>query len=239
MSALLSVFQRLARGADGRGLTLDPAMSTLDVLTILWRTGWNFMRGCRLRAFASHSAGPVLVAKGAQVSHARRLTLGHWVKIEDYAEVHCLSSGGVQLGDRVTIGRGASIRPSSYYGGELGSGLSVGAGSSIGAYSWIGASGQVDIGSNVLLGPRVVVIPENHRFSSVTETIRSQGVERAAVTIEDDCWLGANAVVLSGVRIGRGSIVASGAVVTRDVEPFSIVGGVPARLIRTRLEEAA
>ena len=57
--------------------------------------------------------------------------------------------------------------------------------------------------------------------------------------IEDDCWIGAGAVILAGARIGRGSIVAAGAVVARDVAPFSIVGGVPAQLIKSRNEAEA
>ena len=132
------------------------------------------------------------------------------------------------------MGRGASIRPSSYYGGELGEGLTIGSGTAIGAFAWIGASGTVRIGKDVLLGPRVVILPENHRFDDVSRTIKSQGVQRAGVTIEDDCWIGANVTILAGVTIRSGSIVAAGAVVRSDVEPGTVVGGVPARALKQR-----
>jgi acetyltransferase-like isoleucine patch superfamily enzyme len=86
-----------------------------------------------------------------------------------------------------------------------------------------------------MMGPRVNLLAENHNFSRVDIAIKAQGVTRAGIVIEHDCWLGANCSILAGVRIGQGSIVATGAVVTRDVPPYSIVGGVPARIIKSRL----
>ena len=62
-----------------------------------------------------------------------------------------------------------------------------------------------------------------------------QGVTRSFVKIENDCWIAANSIILAGVTVGRGSIVAAGSVVTKDVPPFSIVGGNPAKIIKSRL----
>ena len=128
----------------------------------------------------------------------------------------------------------ASVRPSGYYGTDLGHGLRVGEGSSIGAFAWIGASGPVRLGKQVMLGPRVVILPENHIYEDLQRPIQEQGVERLGVTIEDDCWIGADAKILAGVHIARGAIVAAGAVVTKDVAAGHIVGGVPARTLRVR-----
>jgi acetyltransferase-like isoleucine patch superfamily enzyme len=118
---------------------------------------------------------------------------------------------------------------------DPGEGIEIGRGTAIGAYCWIGASGRVRIGRDVLLGPRVVMIPENHNFEDTQASIKSQGVTRQGIEIDDDCWIGANVTILAGVHIGRGSIVAAGAVVRKDVAPYSIVGGVPARLLRSRV----
>ncbi|MCP3920741.1 MAG: acyltransferase [bacterium] len=211
-----------------------PALREGEALAILLRTGCAWLRGCLLRPRLASCAGLLFVGRGARISEPGRLKVGRGVKIEELSEVQCLADRGVTLGDGVTIGRGASIRPSSYYGHDLGDGLAVGAGSAIGAYCWIGASGFVSIGARVLLGPRVVMIAENHAFGDVARPIKDQGVERAGIVIEDDCWLGAGATILAGVTVGRGSIVAAGAVVTRDVAPRSIVGGVPARVLRER-----
>ena len=65
-------------------------------------------------------------------------------------------------------------------------------------------------------------------------SIKEQGVKREFVKIEDDCWIAANTVILAGVTIGRGSVIAAGSVVTKDVPPYSIVGGVPANVIKSR-----
>ena len=107
--------------------------------------------------------------------------------------------------------------------------------SNLGAWAYVGCSGFISIGSNVLMGPRVSLLAEDHNAASTDEPIKAQGVTRLPITIEDDVWLGAGVTVVGGVTIGRGSIVAAGSVVTRDVEPFSVVAGVPAALVRSRL----
>lgn len=219
-------------GTDGE--PLGRAMSDWDAFGVLVRVSMGLIRGLPVRLGARHSKGLLLVGKGVTVTGSQHLTLGRGVKIEDFAEVQCRSQRGVVLGDGVTIGRNVSIRPSSYYGHEAGEGLTIGAGSCVGALSWIGASGHVVIGVDVMLGPRVTILPENHVFDRLDVPIKAQGVLRRRVVIEDDCWIGAGATILSGVRVGRGSIVAAGAVVARDVAPRSIVGGVPARVLNYR-----
>ncbi len=219
-------------GTDGK--PLDRPLSDMDALEVLMRVTFGVLRGLPVRFGARHCKGRLLVGKGVNVTGSRHLTLGQNVKIEDFAEIQCRSHRGIVLGDGVTVGRNASIRPSSYYGHEAGEGLTVGAGSCIGALSWIGASGHVAIGVDVMIGPRVTIPPENHVFRSLVESMKSQGVIRRRIVIEDDCWIGAGATILAGVRVGRGSIVAAGAVVARDVPPRSIVGGIPARVIKYR-----
>lgn len=93
--------------------------------------------------------------------------------------------------------------------------------------------GPVTIGSHVNLAQGITVTALNHNFSDTTLRIDEQGVSTKAVTIADDVWVGANAVILPGVTVGRHSVVAAGAVVTKDVPPFSVVGGVPAKILTT------
>ncbi len=220
--------------ARATGSAVESPLAEGEAFAILARIAAGLARGAWLRLFCHESRGPVLVGRRVHVTSARCLTLGSGVKLEDLAEIQCRSHRGIALGDGVTIGRGASVRPSSYYGHDMGEGLSVGAGTAIGALSWIGASGFVEIGTNVLIGPRVTILPENHLFEDTSVPIKKQGVAREGIVIEDDCWIGAGATLLAGVRVGRGSIVAAGAVVNRSVAPGSIVGGVPARVIGTR-----
>jgi len=89
-------------------------------------------------------------------------------------------------------------------------------------------------GDNVICGPRVSFHAENHVYTDPNTPIRLQGVTRRGIVVEADCWIGAGSMILDGVRIGRGTVVAAGAVVTRDVPPYSVVAGVPARVIKSR-----
>ena len=92
--------------------------------------------------------------------------------------------------------------------------------------------GPVTIGSNVNLAQGITVTALNHNFSETNKRIDEQGISTNAVTIDDDVWIGANAVILPGVKIGNHCVVAAGAVVTKDVPPHSLVAGVPAKVIK-------
>lgn len=92
--------------------------------------------------------------------------------------------------------------------------------------------GPVTIGNHVNLAQGITVTALNHNFENVELRIDEQGVSTNPVTIADDVWIGANAVVLPGVSIGSHSVVAAGAVVTKDVPAHSLVAGVPAKIIR-------
>ena len=106
----------------------------------------------------------------------------------------------------------------------------------IGDYTRIGLHntiiGPVTIGNHVNLAQGITVTALNHNFEDSNKRIDEQGVSTNPVTIEDDIWIGANAVILPGVTIGHHSVVAAGAVVTKDVPPHSLVAGVPAKVIK-------
>ena len=92
--------------------------------------------------------------------------------------------------------------------------------------------GPVEIGSHVNLAQGITVTALNHNFDDTEKRIDEQGVSTNPVTIKDDVWVGANAVILPGVTIGNHCVVAAGAVVTKDVPPHSLVAGVPAKVIK-------
>lgn len=109
----------------------------------------------------------------------------------------------------------------------------------IGDYSGIGLNcrlqGPVHIGKFVMMGPEVLIYTKNHEVEDIEKPMIFQGETAAQlVIIGDDVWIGARAIVLPGVHIGQGAVIAAGAVVTRNVEPYTIVGGVPAKLIKNR-----
>lgn len=130
------------------------------------------------------------------------------------------------------------VHPTTYLakGSKLHPSLIVGAHGYIGPQATIPAG--VKIGKYVMIGPELLVTGSDHCFqTSGTAVIFSGRPERRDLVIEDDVWIGARVIIMQGVRIGRGAIVAAGAVVTRDVEPYTLVGGVPAKPIKKRFTE--
>ncbi|MBW2561916.1 MAG: acyltransferase [Deltaproteobacteria bacterium] len=95
-------------------------------------------------------------------------------------------------------------------------------------------SGCIEIGNAVIIGPNVVIRASSHQFADCSRPISDQGHTPGRIVVCDDVWIGANAVLLPNVTIGCGAIVAAGAVVTKDVEEYAIVAGVPAKRIGTR-----
>jgi acetyltransferase-like isoleucine patch superfamily enzyme len=92
--------------------------------------------------------------------------------------------------------------------------------------------GPVTIGSHVNLAQGITITALNHNFDDSEKRIDQQGISTKEVVLEDDIWVGANAVILPGVTIGKHAVVAAGAIVTKDVPPHSLVAGVPAKVIR-------
>lgn len=99
------------------------------------------------------------------------------------------------------------------------------------------AWGEIQIGDDVLIGPGAVLHSGDHEMRDPDVPVRLQGIRPGRIVVEDDVWIGAHAVILRDVRLGRGCVVAAGAVVAHDVPAYAIVGGVPARVIGTRRRE--
>ncbi len=111
----------------------------------------------------------------------------------------------------------------------------------IGDYSGFGPNAAIGkhthIGRHVMMGPNVTILTRNHKFDDLDIPMRLQDYQDyEPVVIEDDVWIGRQAIILPGCRIGKGSIIGSGAVVTQNVPPYAIVGGVPAKVIKSRLD---
>jgi maltose O-acetyltransferase len=135
-----------------------------------------------------------------------------------------------------SMGRNVTIERGAYFG--WGNELSIGDDSGLGVNCL--CVGPITIGRDVMMGPDVIVLTVNHETSDVTRPMRGQGSRpNRPVVIEDDVWIGTRAIILPGVTVHRGAIVGAGAVVTKDVPPFAVVGGNPARVIKYRNGQAA
>ena len=129
-------------------------------------------------------------------------------------------------------GKNVNIEHGAFFGG--GREIEVGNNSAIGLNARI--SGPLSIGDDVMMGPNVSIYTQNHETENIYKPMRLQTAPKEKVTIGNDCWIGANAVILPGVTIGNGVIVGAGAVVTHDVPNYAVVGGVPAKVIKIREE---
>jgi acetyltransferase-like isoleucine patch superfamily enzyme len=207
--------------------------TTYTLFGELFVRGWMAMRGMMWRWRFRRVSGMTFIGQRVRIRAPGSLSLGRSVTLHDEVRIDALSRQGIVLGDNVTIREGCIIESTGVmrFPGE---GLSIGDDTGISQYCFIGARGFVRIGNNVQFGPRVTIYAENHNFDDVSRPIREQGVRREGITIEDDCWLGTGCIILDGVVVGRGSVIAAGCVVTKNVPPDSIVAGVPGRVIRTR-----
>jgi acetyltransferase-like isoleucine patch superfamily enzyme len=112
--------------------------------------------------------------------------------------------------------------------------LSLGANVFFNRGVFVTARAPISIGDNTSVGSYTIINSGDHRYQDRTTPVRTQGHELRPIVIEEDVWIGSHAVILKGVRLGRGCVVAAGAVVAADVPPFTVVGGVPARPIAMR-----
>ena len=178
--------------------------------------------------------GNAVTRWGRMLAYGLYYFLGRWLP-RSYAP-------GGSWGARIR--RAAARRMLDYAGPDINveSGASFGSGRGVrlGARSGIGVNaeimGSVVIGDDVMMGPGCTLISRDHVFDDVTRPMNTQGLgEDRPIHIDDDVWIGAGVTITAGVHVGRGSILAAGSVVTRDVPVFSVVGGVPARVLRSRL----
>lgn len=128
-----------------------------------------------------------------------------------------------------SLGRNSVVESYSCINNAVGDVL-IGSNTRIGIHNTI--IGPVTIGDNVNLAQGITVTALNHNFEDTSKRIDEQGISTKPVEIKDDVWIGANAVILPGVTIGSHAVVAAGAVVTTDVPDNTVVGGVPAKIIR-------
>lgn len=128
----------------------------------------------------------------------------------------------LKCGNTPRVKKGAEISPNA----------TIGDNSELGTRCMIQAN--VHIGNNVIMGPDVKIYSRNHKYDRLDIPIQQQGKSYYNTYIGNDVWLGANVIVTAGCKIGNHAIVAAGAVVTKDVCDYAIVGGVPAKILKYR-----
>lgn len=200
----------LARNRVGLAIGMQNAEAMLHGARLLMTTAWTFLRyGHYFESIGEKS-----------------MFLG----------VPCFDPGftrplAVVVGSRVTFYPAVGIRGFGR--------LVIGDDCSINSGVIFGLTCDLILGNHVMVGDNASFRTADHEFSRLDVPMLEQGERRGSIVVEDDVWIGANATILRGVRIGHGAIVGANAVVTRDVAPYAIVGGVPARVIGSRRPQDA
>lgn len=227
---IISLIFRVARG---RSVTTLGGIAPISALTYVIQKGLTpSLRGFLVKLILGNSDGLLFVGRGVRILAPKSLSTGKKVYIGDFCYLNCYSTGGVFLGDQVTIREFGWMQLTSHINNP-GTSIRIGNQTYIGPRVILGAAAELIIGERCQIGANVSFIAENHEFKIDSE-IFTQGVTRAGITIGNDCWIGNNVCVLDGVKIGNGAVIGAGSIVTKDIPSYSIATGAPARVIRQR-----
>jgi len=174
--------------------------------------------------------GAAAIESRVRLRFADHIKLGHGVYLDEGTYLHACPNG-IEIGSGTIVMHGAILHVYNFRNMEQ-SGIKIGQNSLIGEYCVIRGQGGVQIGDRVYTSPFTQILAVNHVFDDPNRPFTQQGITAEGIVIEDDVWLGAGAVITDGVRVGKGAVVAAGAVVTKDVPPHTVVGGVPAKIIK-------
>lgn len=174
--------------------------------------------------------GLAAIENGVRLRFASNIRLGRNVYLDQGVYLHACPQG-ITIGDNSFVMHGAILHvynfrdlPHAF--------IRIGRDSLIGELNVLRGQGGITIGDRVYTAPLVQMLAVNHVFDDPARPIIAQGITAEGIVVEDDAWIGAGAILTDGVRVGRGAVVAAGAVVTQDVPPHTVVGGVPARVLR-------
>lgn len=188
----------------------------------------RIIRRVMYRTIFAKIGSSVQIHRSVKFSRADGIEIGNRVKIKSGVRLKNLSQNSkICIGDGVDLDRGVDIK--AHRSGKI----EIGKNTFIGPYVCLSGE-SITIGNDCLIASHTVIYAINHNFADPTRKINKQGVSYKGIVIEDDCWLGSGVRVLDGVTISQGSVIGAGSVVTKDIPPYSVAVGVPAKVISQR-----
>lgn len=211
---------------SGKNYVPDEKLSDKLILSILFKRMMMLIRGL------FYLGRKVFLGKSVTICNSANIHFGKSVTIEKYCSIDGYASRKLSFGNGSKIGAYSTISTTSHLS-KVGEGVSIGDNSAIGEYSYFGASGGISIGRDVIMGQYISFHSENHNFNDNSKLIREQGVTSKGIRIGNNIWVGAKVTFLDGCVVGDNSVVAAGAVVNGQFPDNSVIGGVPAKVIKT------
>jgi acetyltransferase-like isoleucine patch superfamily enzyme len=220
---------------NDKNYTLDDTYSLKQLLYIVFYRAIQIVNGLIIK-IKINSQGIIFCGSHVKIQYGFLIKAGKSLILEDGVVLNAISENGIILGRNVTIAKYSILQCTGVIA-HKGVGIKIGNNSAIGAHSYLGGQGGIEIGNDVIMGPGVKIFSENHNFENTDVLIRKQGESRDKVKINDNCWIGANAIILAGVEIGYGCVIAAGSVVTKSLPDNNIAAGVPAKILKQRCLE--
>lgn len=227
------IINKLIRSLGRNDYSIDNTISSRNLFQIVANKGIQVVRGLLLKPFLNKSKGLIFLGKGSTLRFKSKISFGRTIIIGENVIINALSKEGMRFGNNISIGDNTIMECTGVIS-QLGEGIQIGDNVGFAQNCFIQVRGKVIIGNNVIFGPGSSVFSENHNFSNISVPINEQGVNRKGVIIKDGVWVGSGAKILDGVKVGAHSIIAAGAIVNKDVPPYAIVAGIPARVIKYR-----
>lgn len=229
---ITQVLEKVIRMRNPR-FRFHPELNSEAVHSFFWQQMWSLIRGLRWLLLMKNPR-MALHGKGVRLYNSRRIRFRRFMKLGDGVLLSALGSEGISLGNNVGIGAYSRLVVSMSFD-DPGKFIRIGNQVGIGEFAYLGGAGGLEIGDDCIIGQYLSCHPENHLADDPELPIRLQGVTRKGIRIGRNCWIGSKVTVLDGVELGDGCIVAAGAVVTRSFPGNSVIGGVPAKLLKQRI----
>jgi acetyltransferase-like isoleucine patch superfamily enzyme len=211
---------------------LHSDISALTLLSFFWINFWSIVRGWKL-IIKGKNPKMAILGRHVKFFNASKISFGNYLKLGDHVYLNALGKKGIVLGNNVGIGAFSRVIISTTFDNP-GASIKIGNNVGIGEFAYLGGAGGLEIGDDCIVGQYFSCHPENHIADNPEMLIRHQGVTRKGIKIGSDCWIGSKVTILDGVTIGKRCIIAAGAVVTQSFPDYSVIGGVPAKLLKSR-----
>jgi len=209
---------------------LDDAITIRVLLSLVIQKGMCWVRSLKF-IFRGRFFKTLFLGRGVRFQYQHNIRFGKWNQFEDQVYVSALGRAPIQFGDNVRIGAFSRIITSTSFN-NIGTSIQIGNDVGIGEFAYLGGGGGLKIGNDCIIGQYFSCHPENHNYQNIDELIRFQGVTRKGISIGNNCWIGAKVTILDGVTIGDNCVIAAGAVLTKSMPSNTVIGGLPAKVLK-------